>query len=152
MSQLAPHLPGSTASPLDHLTRRALSLYGDFAIGTYDGDLQNVFIDFANRVLDDVNMHPLWKREPVAYYVSATDARPPVPDTTMIDGLLAQYAIQQGAREKLQIYLPKFSQTLNRDLWRLLNGNTPIRMRPMDGGADRRIPGGRTNPINGLPE
>lgn len=151
MSQLAPHLPGSISSPLDHLTRRALALYGDFAIGTYDGDLQNVFIDLANRVLDEVNMHPYWQQPAVPYYIAATDVRP-VPDTTMIDGLLAQYAIQQGAREKLQIYLPKSAQTLNRDLWRLLNGNTPLRMRPVDGGANRRLPGGRTNPINGLPE
>jgi len=63
--------------------------------------------------------------------------------------LLYHYALQQGS-EKMQMYMPTYFATLNRELWQSVNGNTKIQMKVVDGGTNKaNINGGTTNANNG---
>lgn len=135
-------------SPLSTLAMQAIRRFGDFAPGTIDGDVMLMFLEFANQIVDEVRAHPYHDGTPLDYYQSQDDIRP-IPDNIIVAGLLYQYAMQQGS-EKLQLYMPNYNNTLNRQLWYNLNGNSPIQMRVMDGGTH---PGNsahlKTDPING---
>lgn len=131
----SPHLPGAGFSPLDHLIRRALIRYGDFNGQTIDGDVQAVFVDFANDIIAAVNRHPYRDNlAPISLYRSATETRP-VPDRIILSGLLAEYAKQQVSRDKIQLYVPAYHQAMNEELWSTISGNSKIRICPVDGGA-----------------
>lgn len=150
MTARNPHLPGGGHSPLDALIRQALRRYGDFAVDTIDGEVALMLLEFANLILDDIEQHPYWRSDaPLEPYAALTDNRP-VPDPIIVAGLLAHLSIQQQS-EKRQTYFPLYQQALNTQLWRRLNGNTPIRVRPMDGGSNAKssIP---SNTVNGLPQ
>lgn len=150
MAERNPHLPGGGYSPLNALVRQALRRYGDFAVATVEGDTALLMLEFANLVLDDVEQHPYWTADaPLELYTALTDIRP-VPDPIIVSGLLAHLAIQQQS-DKQRTYFPLYQRDLNSQLWRRLNGNTPIRVRPMDGGSNASG-STRTNAINGLPQ
>lgn len=145
-----PHLAEGGFSPLDALVRQALRQYGDFAVSTVDGELALMLMEFANLVLDEIEQHPYWTAdEELEPYQALTDIRP-VPDPIIVSGLLAHLSIQQQS-EKQKTYFPLFQRMLNSQLWRRLNGNTAIRVRPMDGGSNPAL-STTTNAINGLPQ
>jgi hypothetical protein len=136
-------------SPLNTLAMQALRRFGDFSPGTVDGEVMLMFIEFGNMVIDDIRSHPYWDGNEIDYYASQTDARE-IPDIVVVNGLLNQYAQQQGS-EKMQMYMPTYYTTLNRELWQVLNGNTKIRARIVDGGTNKRnVDGQKTNVLNGL--
>lgn len=126
-----------------------LRRFGDFAVSAIDGDTMTMFIDLANLTLEEINAHPYWTGDPLAYYTHPTEARP-VPDLIMQNGLLFQYALQQ-ASPKIELYSKVYYQSLNTLLWRRLNngvGNLPIRARVMDGGSNKRY-SPKTSPVTG---
>jgi hypothetical protein len=139
MTGSSPHIIEG-ASPLEVLAMRALRRYGDFHPGTVDGDVILMFIDFANEILQDLRGHPYWST-PIEDYTSQTETRP-VPDNIIVTGLLYRYAIQQMSA-KAPVYERLYFQTMNQTLWNLLNGNTRLRLRVVDGTP--------TNETNGLP-
>ena len=163
-SNTNPHIRTSN-SPLRTLAMQALRRFGDFSPSTVDGDVLLMFIEFANIVIDDIRQHPYSPRttvittvngqkvtttsaNDVSYYTSADEVRE-VDDQIIVAGLLAQYALQQGS-EKMQIYMPNYYRTMNRQLWNALNGNTQIRMRVVDDGTNpANINGLKTNVYNG---
>ena len=148
MTARNPHLPGAGHSPLMALVRQALRRYGDFAVSTVEGDAALMMLEFANLVIDDIEQHPYWRNEePLEPYTALTDTRP-VPDPIIVSGLLAHLSLQQQS-DKQRTYFPLYQKALNEQLWRRLNGNTPIRLRPMDGGSNSRD-SAMTSPINGL--
>ena len=127
---------------------QALRRFGDFHPGTVDGDVMLMFVEFANMVIDDIRTHPYYDAVAIDYYQSATDVRK-IKDIIIVQGLLHHYALQQGS-EKMQMYMPTYFSTLNRELWQAKNGNTKIQMKVMDGGTNKRnINGGTTNASNG---
>lgn len=138
-------------SDLQTLTSQALTRHGEFAASTIQGDVSMMFIEFANMVLEEVRAHPLAEGTPLAEikdYVSINEARP-VPDEIIKAGLIFYYMVQQGdARAQFQQGV--YTRTMNQRLWRLVNGNTKIRMRPVDGGSNKER-ATRTSAINGLP-
>lgn len=147
----SPHLIDGKYSPLSELILRAIEQYGDFDAGSVRGEITPMFVNFANMIVEDVNMHPYMRPplSPVEHYTSEADTRS-IPDPIILHGLLAQYAIQQQAEGKMQLFVPRYYRTLNAQLWMALNGNTDIRMRPTDGGS-RLKDAPQTSKTNGLP-
>jgi hypothetical protein len=93
-------------------------------------------------------MHPYHDNTDLEYYESIQDSRP-IDDIILVQGLLYHYAMQQGS-DKIQIYLPTYNSTLNRQLWHKINGNTKIRMTVVDDGTNKaNAGGGTTNTNNG---
>lgn len=137
-SNLNPHITDGF-STLESLIFQAARRYGEMNPGTIDGDLAMMFIEFANEVVEDVRQHPYHDNTPIDYYASLQDARA-IPDTIMVAGLLAYFAVQQNSPQS-QSYVPLYNRRLNTTLWNRLNGNTPIQMRIVDGG---------TNPSNSM--
>lgn len=156
---LNPHIPG-TYSPLESLTMSALRRFGDFHPSSSDGDVMLMFLEFGNQTLDEVRNHPYWDGTELDYYRHPQDIRE-VNDNIIIQGLLMQYAIQQGSAN-VQIYAPAYYQILNKELWDLLNrkdtvnggggGNTAIKLRRVDESVLNTTRSGakKTSPITGL--
>lgn len=134
---------GSGHAPLSTLMARALIRFGDNNPDLMDGTLVHLLLDFANQIVDEVNIHPYRTgMDAIAYYVTPEDVRE-INDLTMALGIAAHYAIQQGS-QKSQTLLPLYYQTLNRALWMELNGNTKIQARPYDSGAYSYVNGQAT--------
>jgi len=159
-SQTNPHITNGN-SPLRTLSMQALRRFGDFNATTVDGDVLLMFLEFANMVIDDVRMHTYAPRttyssatgtsttNDVIEYYRAVDEIRNVDDQIIVAGLLAHYSLQQGS-EKAEIYMPSYYRTMNQQLWRALNGNTPIQMRVMDDGTNPTNSRGlKTSVING---
>lgn len=159
-SQTNPHITNGN-SPLRTLSMQALRRFGDFNATTVDGDVLLMFLEFANMVIDDVRMHAYAPRttyssatgtsttKDLIEYYRAVDEIRNVDDQIIVAGLLAHYSLQQGS-EKAEIYMPSYYRTMNQQLWRALNGNTPIQMRVMDDGTNpSNSQGLKTSVING---
>ena len=160
-SQTNPHITNGN-SPLRTLSMQALRRFGDFNATTVDGDVLLMFLEFANMVIDDVRQHAYAPRttytsasgtvstspDIIEYYRSVEEIRD-VDDQIIVAGLLAHYSLQQGS-SKAEIYMPSYFRTLNQQLWRALNGNTPIQMRVVDDGTNpANSTGVNTSVING---
>ena len=142
-----PHIKDDYA-PLNELIARAIRRFGDFSSSSITGDVQNMFIEFANDVIEEYRSHPYYDGRELAYYKSANESRP-VPDVIMLAGLIAHYSFQQMS-EKTPGYQTLFYKTMNRNMWHDLNGNTAIQMRPMDGGSNSLL-SEPTEVTSGLP-
>ena len=81
-------------APLETLIMAALRRYGEYQPSTVSGEAMELFLDFANSVVEDIRQHPYWNGQPLDYYTSITDTRP-IPDLIVQLGLCAHYAIQQ---------------------------------------------------------
>ena len=111
-----PHIANPFA-PLEQLSLRVLNRYGEMSASTVEGEVQLMFLDYANSVLDDVMGHPYWtKGVEIPYYTHQTDARP-VPDGVMVAGLLARFASDQES-SKAGNYAGEYYQKMNQVLAR----------------------------------
>lgn len=144
---VTPHITDQYA-PLDALIVRAVRRFGDFGTQAAGGDVSNMFIEFANMVVDDYINHPYFDgRDGVVHYISVDEFKP-IADQIMLGGLIAQYSFQQSS-EKTPGYQSMYFRTMNQIMWQELNGNTPINLRPTDGGSNKSI-SATTSVINGL--
>lgn len=144
---VTPHITDQYA-PLDALIVRAIRRFGDFGAQAAMGDVQNMFIEFANQVVDDYLNHPYFDgRTGVEHYISADEWKP-IEDQIILSGLIAHYSFQQSS-EKTPGYQSLYYMTMNKIMWQALNGNTPLNMRPTDGGSNKAI-AKTTSVINGL--
>ena len=104
-------------APLEQLSLRVLQRFGEMSASTVEGEVQLMFIDYANSVLDDVMSHPYWtKGVVIPYYTHQTDARP-VPDNIMSAGILARFASDQESKKAGNYageYFSKMNQILHR--------------------------------------
>lgn len=124
---------GRDYSPLSSLIRSALRRYGDVSAGAAYPETSAMLLEFANMVVEEVNIHP-YTKAPVPYYIHTEDVRE-IPDPIVIAGMLYLYAEQQNSK-KTEIYRAKFYMTLNTIMHRLTNGQSGIKVRPMDGGSN----------------
>lgn len=146
-TNVTPHIKDGYA-PLNELIKRAVRRFGDFGSAAIDGDVEMMFIEFANMVIDDYTEHPYFDgRDGVTYYKSSTEVKP-VEDQIMLAGLLAHYSFQQMS-EKTPGYQTLYYRTMNQIMWQQLNGNTALNMRPTDGGSNKEH-SSITNVTNGL--
>ena len=112
----SPHIVNPYA-PLEQLTLTALKRYGEMSASTVEGEVQLMFLDYANTILDDVMAHPYWPvGQEVQYYNHQTEARG-VPDTVMVAGLLAKFSMDQESR-KAGKYEAEYYNRLNQVLAR----------------------------------
>lgn len=123
-------------SPLENLVRSALVRAGNFSPSRVDGEVMMMFIELANRVVEEVRRHPYWTGGDIDYYNDPTEWRP-INDLIMIDGLTAHYFIQQGS-EKAMIFLQMYQANLTDLLLERDNGNKPFAIKIKDGGSNHR--------------
>lgn len=136
-----PHIDGEeNFSPLKDLMAIGLTIFGDFAMDNTDGSLAHLLLFLANGIVDEVNAHPYWTGDLVEYYEHPTDRRR-IPDQIMASGIAGYYATHQTSA-KAPTLMASYYRTMNRNLWLVLNGNTPIRIRTFDKG--------NTDPLNGI--
>lgn len=121
-------------SPLSALITQALRRFGDFSPHSVQGEVGQMFLEFANLVVDDINRHPYAEElydEPVEYYTQIDQARA-IPDVIMRQGLLLYYSEQQHS-SKLQTASPHYYEVLNGKLYQLYSGGSPkLRMQVVD--------------------
>jgi hypothetical protein len=104
-------------APLEQLVLRVIKRYGEMAASTVEGETIQMFIDYANSILDDIMSHPYWtKGQEISYYTHQTEWRA-VPDTVMVAGLLAKFSSDQESK-KAQVYLGEYYLRLNQVLAR----------------------------------
>lgn len=104
-------------APLEQLSLRAIKRYGEMAASTVEGEVQMMFIDYANSILDDIMQHPYWEKgKEITYYTHQTEARA-VPDTVMVAGLLAKFSVDQESKKAGQ-YIGEYYLRLNQVLAR----------------------------------
>ena len=122
-------------SPLQSLAYQALRRYGDMHAGTVSGDVLQMFVDFANLVVEDLRQHPYWAADginnlDIDYYKHYDETRE-IPDPIVVAGLLRYYSEQQMS-EKLQLYGPQYAQTMNRILYNRKYGHQKVEMQAVD--------------------
>lgn len=104
-------------SPLEQLAQRAISRLGELGVSTVEAETVLKFIDYGNAILDDIMAHPYWtKDQEIPYYNHQTDKRP-VPDTVMVPGLLAKFAVDLDSK-KAGNYMGEYYNRLNQVLTR----------------------------------
>lgn len=129
-----PHLGSPETSSIEALAKQALRQYGDSATSAVEGETMLMMIEFGNRVVDEIRMHPYADESDHAlnYYTSQYD-RTHIPDNIMKAGLLAFYAEQQGSN-RAEVYLGTFYRTMNMEMYRRFSGgsNQPLSMHTYD--------------------
>lgn len=113
-------------TPLENLVRSALVRAGNFSPARVDGEVMMMFIELANRVIEDVRRHPYWTGGDLDYYNDVTESRA-VPDLIVIDGLTAHYLLQQGS-EKAMVMLKLYQAGITDILHERANGNKGYQM------------------------
>ena len=152
----------SGKSSLGELTAQAILQMGDYDHQEVDANTQNLFIMFANEVIDDVRMNPYFeqikekemakykKDNPNAteadinefsaqldlpYYVSASDSRE-IDDVIVLTGLVYMYARHQNSEEKMEGYFNRYMNTIRTQMYRrYAGGNVKISLGVVDGGT-----------------
>jgi len=125
VAQLSPNITDSY-SPLNELTVKALRRFGDYFPDGSDADVAIMFIEFANMIIEEFNMHPyrtdaevvdasgntqFVSHTPIVYYTTVEEARE-IPDMVMLNGLIFHYAAQQMDAKASQ-YSQLYYKTLN---------------------------------------
>ena len=123
-------------TPLEDLVRSALTRAGNYSPSRIDGEVMMMFIELANRVVEEVRRHPYWTGGDIDYYNDPTECRD-IPDMVMIDGLTAHYFIQQGS-EKAMVFLQLYQANLTDTLLERDIGNKKIEFNIKDGGSNKR--------------
>ena len=111
-------------SPLSALIKSAVRRMGDFADNAAEADVNLMMLEFANRVVEDVRVHPYWQNGELHYYDHQSDVRS-IPDMIVLDGLTYHYALQQGSK-KAEYYSRLYLRSLNTVLYQRLYGNLPL--------------------------
>lgn len=142
-----------TNTPLENLFQSALRQFGETSVGSINGDVALLMIEFANEIIEDIRTHPYQKFNnrdgttttivtDLRYYTDKSERRE-IPDGIMIAGLLARYSIQQSS-EKSKMFWSKYTKTMNQLLfnrWSELQGsggNDFPAPRVTDGGSNPR--------------
>jgi hypothetical protein len=123
-------------SPLEDLVRSALTRAGNYSPSRIDGEVMMMFIELANRIVEEVRRHPYWTQGDIDYYNDPTEWRP-INDLVMIDGLTAHYFIQQGS-EKAMVFLQLYQANLTDTLLERDVGNKKLEINIKDGGSNKR--------------
>lgn len=92
-NRLSSQFPNQTDpyAPLTTLIDEGFMRYGNMNVDTIDGGIRQRMLRYANRIIEDIRIHPYSSTPALDYYVSIDDTRP-IPDEIMISGLAYHYA------------------------------------------------------------
>ena len=119
-------------SPLQSLITSVLRRFGAFNPDVVQGDVALMFLEMANEIINDWNLHPYTEDlDVVPDYVDVNEARE-IPDRVMFQGLLFLYLSQQGS-ERTGFEQDRYYQTLNEEAYKIYSGgkSVKIKMQPL---------------------
>lgn len=117
-------------SPLESLITDAFERFGNMSADTLDGNIKRIMLRYANKIIDDIRIHPYSSTPRLDYYTSQQETRP-VPDEIMISGLTYHYAKWQDSAKSRLLY-PEYIQTMNQLLYQHKYGSGKIQMNTVD--------------------
>jgi len=128
-SSANPHL-GEPYSPLETIIEDAFSGFGNMSVDTLDGSVKRMFIRWANRIVEDMRVHPYFPFPDLDYYISLQDRRP-IPDMVVELGLLYHYAKWQKS-SVAATSLVEYRTMTNQVLYQRKYGSGKIQMNTVD--------------------
>ena len=117
-------------SPLETLVNDAFERFGNMSVETLDGSVKRILFRYANRIIEDVRIHPYWDLPDLDYYISLQDCRP-VPDEIMITGLAFHYAKWMNSTRAATLGA-EYAQALNQILYQRKYGSGKLQMAAVD--------------------
>lgn len=151
-SVMNPAVGGARSNtPLETLIASAIRQFGDASSGAINGDVSLMMVEFANEIIEQIRVHPYQTYtddnnvvhtviKDLRYYTHHTEKRD-IPDTILVKGLLARYAMQQGSK-RAQALWGVGLQTLNSVMFNRwseaqgMGGNDFENARVFDGGSN----------------
>lgn len=117
-------------SPLESLIIDAFERFGNMSADTIDGDIKRILLRFANRIVEDIRIHPYSTINDLDYYKHIQDIRP-IPDEIMIAGIAYHYAKWQSSARAAILY-GEYQQTMHQILYHRKFGAGRIQMNTVD--------------------
>lgn len=117
-------------SPLETLITDAFERFGNMDASSMDSGLKRILLRFANRIIEDIRIHPYASLPDLDYYIDLQQTRP-IPDEIMISGLAFHYAKWQDS-SKARTLFAEYSQILNQILYQRKFGSGKIQMNTVD--------------------
>lgn len=106
----------SPYSPLEQLALVALKRFGEMGTSTVEAEAMVLFLSYANSIIDEIHAHPYWQKGvTIPYYTHWTESRK-IPDTIMVVGLLARWALDQDSKKAPRLmgeYYSKLNSVLS---------------------------------------
>jgi hypothetical protein len=124
-----PHLT-EPYSPLETLIGDAFERYGNMSIDTLDAAVKRIMLRYANRIVEDMRIHPYGTMPDLDYYIHLQDTRP-IPDEIMISGLAFHYAKWQKS-SSASTFFAEYSQAMNQILYQRKYGSGKLQMNTVD--------------------
>ena len=124
-------------TPLREIIDNVLVIFGENAPDTVEGADINIFLNYANRVIDAIRIHPYFPGEPddIPYFQSLDETRP-IKDVIIEKGLLYEMAKSTGD-ERMQNFMGDFRDTIATIYMTERHGNKPFSMRIVDDGTNQ---------------
>lgn len=124
-----PHL-AEPYSPLETLIEDAYSDFGNMSVDTLDGTVKKMLLRWANRIVEDMRIHPYFGIPDLDYYLNLQDTRP-IPDMIMQLGLLYHYSKWQKSASA-GTALVEYRNMTNQILYQRKFGSGKIQMNTVD--------------------
>lgn len=117
-------------APLDSLINMAFQRFGNMSPDTIDGQVRMMMLGYANRIVEDIRIHPYSSIPDLDYYHSLTDWRP-IADEIMISGLMFYYSLWMDSA-KMPAARTLYYSTMNSILFQRKYGAGKIEMNTVD--------------------
>lgn len=120
-----PHI-SEPYSPLETLITDAFERFGNMDASSMDGNIKRIMLRYANKIVEDIRVHPYASLPDLDYYTDLQQRRP-IPDEIMISGLAYHYAKWQDS-SKAKTFFAEYGQILNQILYQRKFGSGKIQM------------------------
>lgn len=124
-----PHI-AEPFSPLETLIEDAFQRFGNMSVDTLDGSIKRMLLRFANRIVEDIRIHPYGSTPDLDYYINLQDTRP-IPDEIVLSGLAYHYSKWQSSTRTATFYT-EYTQIMNQILYQRKFGSGKIQMNTVD--------------------
>jgi len=117
-------------SPLENLITDAFERFGNMEAQSVDSNVKRIMLRYANKIVEDVRIHPYASLPDLDYYTSLQETRP-IPDEIMISGLVYHYAKWMDS-SKARTFFAEYGQALNQILYQRKYGSGKLQMNTVD--------------------
>ena len=124
-----PHI-AEPFSPLEVLITDGFERFGNMDASSMDSNIKRIMLRYANKIVEDVRIHPYASSPNLDYYTDLQQTRP-IPDEIMISGLAYHYAKWQDSA-KAKTFFAEYGQILNQILYQRKYGSGKIQMNTVD--------------------